>query len=99
MYNPEMSGVNLTSTTPLQITGQIFDTEGIYILDIELRTIDSRDNWTFALSDFSSQIIIGKSMVLEDSVTKNKPSLEAEDLLRQIFSGYKTPILLNAIFK
>jgi len=99
MYNPEMSEVNLTSTTPLQITGQIFDTEGIYILDIELRTIDSRDNWTFALSDFSSQIIIGKSMVLEDSVTKNKPSLEAEDLLRQIFSGYKTPILLNEIFK
>jgi len=97
-YNPEMSGANLTSTTPLQITGPIFDTEGIYILDIELRTIDSRDNWTFILSGFNSQVTIGKYMVLEDSEEKNKSAFQMEDLLRKIFSYYKTPILLNEIF-
>ena len=97
-YNPEMSGANLTSTTPLQITGPIFDTEGIYILDIELRTIDSRDNWTFSLSGFNSQVTIGKYMVLEDSGEKNKSTFQMEDLLRKIFSYYKTPILLNEIF-
>jgi len=84
-YNPETSGDNLTSTTPLQITGPIFDTEGTYTFDIELRTIDSRDNWVFSLSGFNSQVTIEKHMVLED-------------LLRKIFSNYKTPILLNEIF-
>jgi lysophospholipase L1-like esterase len=97
-YNPKISGANLTSITPLQITGPIFDTEGIYILDIELRTIDSRDNWTFGLSGFNSQVIIGKYTVLEDSREKNKPSFQMEDLLRKIFSYYKTPLLLNEIF-
>ena len=98
-YNPEMSEANLTSTTPLQITGPIFDAEGIYILDIELRTIDSRDNWTFDLSGFNSKITVGKSMDLEYPVEKNKPVSQTEDLLRKIFSSYKTPILLNEIFK
>ena len=98
MYNPEMSGVNLTSNTPLQLTGPIFDTEGIYILDIELRTIDSRDNWTFSLSGFNSQVTIGKYMVLEDSGEKIKSTFQTEDFLRKIFSYYKTPILLNEIF-
>ena len=96
--NQEMSGANLTSTTPLQIKDPIFDTEGIYILDIELRTIDSRDNWTFRLSGFNSQVTIGKYMVLEDSGEKNKSAFQMEDLLRKIFSYYKTPILLNEIF-
>ena len=84
-YSPEMSGENLTSVTPLQIIGPIFDTEGTYTFDIELRTIDSRDNWVFSLSGFNSQVTIEKHMVLED-------------LLRKIFSNYKTPILLNEIF-
>ena len=97
-YSPEMSGANLTSITPLQITGPIFDAEGIYILDIELRTIDSRDNWTFSLSGFNSKITVGKSMDLEYSVEKNKPIFQIENLLREIFSYYKTPILLNEIF-
>jgi hypothetical protein len=97
-YSPEMSGANLTSITPLQITGPIFDAEGIYILDIELRTIDSRDNWTFSLSGFNSKITVGKSMDLEYSVEKNKPILQTEDFLRKIFSYYKTPILLDEIF-
>ena len=97
-YNPEMSGANLTSTTPLQITGPIFDTEGIYILNIELRTIDSRDNWTFSLSGFNSQVTIGKYMVLEDSEEKIKSTFQTEDFFRKIFSYYKTPILLNEIF-
>ena len=97
-YSPETSGANLTSITPLQITGPIFDAEGIYILDIELRTIDSRDNWTFSLSGFNSKITVGKSMDLEYSVEKNKPILQTEDFLRKIFSYYKTPILLDEIF-
>ena len=97
-YSHEMSGANLTSITPLQITGPIFDAEGIYILDIELRTIDSRDNWTFSLSGFNSKITVGKSMDLEYSVEKNKPVFQADNLLREIFSYYKTPILFNEIF-
>ena len=97
-YSHEMSGANLTSITPLQITGPIFDADGIYILDIELRTIDSRDNWTFSLSGFNSKITVGKSMDLEYSVEKNKPIFRIENLLREIFSYYKTPMLLNEIF-
>ena len=98
-YSPEMSGANLTSVTPLQITGAIFDAEGIYILDIELRTMDSRDNWTFNLSGFNSKIIVEKSMNLEYSMEKNKPIFEIDNLLREIFSYYKTPILFNEIFR
>ena len=97
-YSPEMSGANLTSITPLQITGPIFDVEGIYILDIELRTIDSRNNWTFSLSGFNPQITIEKSATLKYSATKNSQQLEAENLLREIFSNYKTPVMLNEIF-
>ena len=98
-YSPEMSGANLTSVTPLQITGAIFDAGEIYILDIELRTIDSRDNWTFNLSGFNSKIIVGKSVNLEYSMEKNKPVFEIDNLLREVFSYYKTPILFNEIFK
>ena len=97
-YSHEMSGENLTSVTPLQIIGPIFDTGGIYTFDIELRTIDSRDNWVFSLSGFHSQVTIG-DVILKDSIIKNQPSLQTEDLLRKIFSYYKTPILLNEIFK
>ena len=46
-YSPEQSGENLTSVTPLRITGPIFNAEGVYTFDIELRTIESRDNWVF----------------------------------------------------
>ena len=98
-YSPEMSGENLTSITPLQITGPIFDTEGIYAFDIELRTIDSRNNWVFSLSGFHSQVTIEKDVILDDSIVKNQQSLQTDDLFREIFSYYKTPILLNEIFK
>ena len=98
-YSPEMSGENLTSITPLQITGPIFDTEGIYAFDIELRTIDSRNNWVFSLSGFHSQVTIEKDVILDDSIVKNQQSLQTGDLFREIFSYYKTPILLNEIFK
>ena len=98
-YSPEMSGENLTSVTPLQIIGPIFDTEGTYTLDIELRTIDSRNNWVFSLSGFHSQVTIGKDVILEYSIVKNQSSSQTEDLLRKIFSYYKTPILLTEIFK
>ena len=97
-YSHGMSGENLTSVTPLQITGPIFDTRGIYTFDIELRTIDSRDNWVFSLSGFHSQVTIGQDTILKDSIVKNQPSPQTEDLLRKIFSYYKTPILLDEIF-
>ena len=93
-YSPEMSGENLTSVTPLQMIGSIFDIVGVYTFDIELRTIDNRQNWVFSLSGFNSQITIEKDLILEDSMP-NQP----DDLLRIIFSNYKTPILLNEIFK
>ena len=67
-YSPEMSGENLTSITPLQITGPIFDTEGIYAFDIELRTIDSRNNWVFSLSGFHSQVTIEKDVFVGHGV-------------------------------
>ena len=98
-YTDEISGENLTSVTPLQIVGPIFDTAGIYTFDIELRTIDSRENWVFSLSGFRSQITIGQDVILGDSIVKNQSSFQTEDLLRKIFSYYKTPILLNEVFK
>jgi hypothetical protein len=97
-YSPEMSGENLTSITPLQLTGPIFDTEGIYTFDIELRTIDSRNNWVFNLSGFHSEINIEKDITFEETFIENRSSFQTEDLLRKIFSYYKTPILLNEIF-
>ena len=54
-----MFGENLTSVTPLQIVGSIFNTDGIYTFDTELVTIDSRDNWVYSLSGFHYEITIG----------------------------------------
>jgi len=98
-YSPEQSGENLTSVTPLRITGPIFNAEGVYTFDIELRTIESRDNWVFSLSGFHSQITIGKDVVVEDPILKNQRPLQTDNLLREILAYYKTPILLNEIFK
>ena len=58
-YTVEMFGENLTSITPLQITGSIFNIDGIYTFDIELVTIDSRDNWVYSLSGFHYEVTIG----------------------------------------
>ena len=58
-YTVEMFGENLTSVTPLQIVGSIFNTDGIYTFDTELITIDSRDNWVYSLSGFHYEITIG----------------------------------------
>ena len=55
-YSPK-PGENLTSVTPLQITGPIFDSDGIYTFDIKLRTIDGPNNWVFhTLTDFHYEI-------------------------------------------
>ena len=98
-YDPATSGESLTSTTPIRITGPIFDTEGIYNFDIELRTIDNRQNWVFSLSGFHSQISIEKDIVVEETFTESKSSFQTEDFFRKLFSYYKTPILLNEIFR
>ena len=71
-YIPVLDGENLTSVTPIQIIGPIFNTEGIYNFNMELLTIDSRDNWVFGLSGFHSQITIGKDVIWEDSIVKNQ---------------------------
>jgi hypothetical protein len=58
-YKPGMEGENLTSVTPIRITGKIFNTEGIYTISMQLRTIDSPDNWVYGLSGFHYEVTIG----------------------------------------
>ena len=58
-YTVEMFGEYSTSVTPLQIAGSIFNTDGIYTFDMELITIDSRDNWVYSLSGFHYEVTIG----------------------------------------
>ena len=98
-YSHDVSGNNLTSVTPLQLIGPIFSNDGIYIFDTELRTIDNINNWVFNLSGFHSEINIEKDITFEETFTENRTSFQTEDFLRKIFSYYKTPILLNEIFK
>ena len=89
----------MSDVTPLQVEGPIFSTDGIYTFDTELRTIDNINNWVFDLSGFYSEINIEKDITFEETFIENKSSFKIEDLLRKIFSYYKTPILLNEIFK
>ena len=89
----------MSDVTPLQVKGHIFSTDGIYAFDTELRTIDNINNWVFSLSGFYSEINIEKDITFEETFTENKSSFKIEDLLRKIFSYYKTPIMLNEIFK
>lgn len=89
----------MSDVTPLQVKGPIFSTDGIYAFDTELRTIDNTNNWVFDLSGFYSEINIEKNIVFEETITVNKSSFKTEDLLHKIFSYYKTPIMLNEIFK
>jgi hypothetical protein len=88
----------MSDVTPLQVKGPIFSTDGIYTFDTELRTIDNINNWVFSLSGFHSEINIENDITFEETFTENKSSFQTEDLLRKIFSYYKTPILLNEIF-
>ena len=97
-YSPDVSGNNLTSVTPLQVIGSIFSSDGIYTFDVELRTIDDPSNWTYTLDGFHYEINFEKDTIFEETFTENKTSFQMEDLLRKIFSNYKTPILLNEIF-
>ena len=89
----------MSDVTPLQVKGPIFSKDGIYTFDIELRTIDDSKNWIFSLSGFHSKINIEKDSTFEETFTDSKSSFKTENLLREIFSYYKTPILLNEIFK
>ncbi|NWK02114.1 SGNH/GDSL hydrolase family protein [Marine Group I thaumarchaeote] len=89
----------MSDVTPLQVKGPIFSTDGIYTFDTELRTIDNINNWVFNLSGFHSEINIEKDITFEETFTENRTSFQTEDFLRKIFSYYKTPILLNEIFK
>ena len=88
----------MSDVTPLQVKGPIFSSDGIYTFDTELRTIDNINNWVFDLSGFHSEINIEKDITFEETFTESRSSFQTEDLLRKIFSYYKTPILLNEIF-
>ena len=57
-YSPDVSNQVLTSNTPIQITGPIFDTDGIYTFNIELRTIGNTDDWIWSLSDIISEVSV-----------------------------------------
>ena len=57
-YSPDVSNTILTSNTPIKITGPIFDEDGIYTFNIELRTIDDPDEWIWSLSDMISEVSI-----------------------------------------
>ena len=57
-YSSDVSNQVLTSNTPIQITGPIFDTAGIYTFNIELRTIDNTDYWISSLSDMISEVSV-----------------------------------------
>jgi len=89
----------MSDVTPLQVKGPIFSTDGIYTFDTELRTIDNIDNWVFNLSGFHSEINIEKDIGVEETFTEDRSSYQTEDFLRNLISNYKTPILLNEIFK
>jgi len=89
----------MSDVTPLQVKGPIFSMDGTYAFDIELRTIDTPENWVFSLSGFHSEITIEKDTTFEETLSENKSSFQGEDFFRKILSYYKTPILLNEIFK
>ena len=89
----------MSDITPLQIKGPIFSADGIYTFDTELRTIDNADNWVFNLSGYHSEIDIGDDITFEETFVEDRSHSQAENILRQIFSNYKTVIMINEIFK
>jgi len=97
-YSPDVSGNKLTSVIPLQLIGPIFNSDGIYTFDIEIRTIDDPSNWVYTLYGFHYEINFEKDTTVEETFTENKPSFPIEEFLRKIFSNYKTSILLNEMF-
>ena len=97
-YSPDVSGHNLTSATPLQLIGPILSSDGIYTFDIELRTIDDPSNWVYTLSSFHHEINFEKDVTSEKSFKNNQSTYKIETIFRDIFSNYKTPVLLNEIF-
>ena len=97
-YDADVSGNKLTSVIPLQLIGPIFNSDGIYTFDIEIRTIDDPSNWVYTLYGFHYEINFEKDTTVEETFTENKPSFPIEEFLRKIFSNYKTSILLNEMF-
>ena len=69
-YTTDKLGESLTSVTPLQIVGPVFINNEIYTFEIELRTIDNRDNWVYDLAGFHYQIIMQDDIILIESTIK-----------------------------
>ena len=72
-YSPDVSNEILISKTPIQITGPIFDSDGIYTFNIELRTIDDHEEWIWSLSDMISEVSI------TETTYHNKQTLDGKN--------------------
>ncbi|RZD41207.1 MAG: hypothetical protein CXT78_11425 [Thaumarchaeota archaeon] len=48
----------IENNIPIKISGPIFDSNGTYEIEIELRTIYEKTNWVFSLDGFKNEIII-----------------------------------------
>ena len=55
-YISDIDGDTLVSITPIQLIGPIFNSNGVYTFDIELRTIDDPNNWVYTISTFHYEI-------------------------------------------
>ena len=95
-YRSDVSSNTLISETPLQLIGSIL-TDGNYVFDIELRTLDNPSNWVYTLHGFHHEINLEKDITNTQNSKINSSSIKFETYIRDIFSNYKTPILLNKI--
>ena len=57
------------------------------------------NNWVYTLTGFHYEINFKKGSMSEESFKNNRASEQIEVIIRDILSNYKTPILLNEIFK
>ena len=55
-YISDIDGDTLVSITPIQLIGPIFNSNGVYTFDIELRTIDDPNNWVYTIPAFHYEI-------------------------------------------
>ena len=55
-YISDIDGDTLVSITPIQLIGPIFNSNGVYTFDIELRTIDEPNNWVYTIPAFHYEI-------------------------------------------
>ena len=52
------NAIIMNKNLPIKITGNVFDSNGIYEISIDLRTIHNTSEWIFSLDDFNIEIPI-----------------------------------------